>query len=70
MTKRLKMVIRLAGDMVIALDAKSNQSPVHQGHYKDVWRKILRDADANTKFFQEDSAGNLVRVSQKEWGRK
>lgn len=70
MHPHLKTVIKLAGDMVIALDIKNQQSAAHQGYYKDVRHKILRDSSEKTKFYQEDLAGNLVRVSQKEWGRK
>lgn len=67
--KSLKMVFKLSGNMVVALDASSQQSPAHQGHYRDVKQKILRDADEKTRFFQEDAAGDLVRVTKKQWGQ-
>jgi hypothetical protein len=70
MAHRLRMVIKLAGDMVIAIGQDGRQSPSHQGPFADVKLKIVHDANDKTKFFQEDAAGDLVRVSKEQWGRK
>lgn len=63
-----KTAIRLQNDMVMVFDEEGEQVPEYQGQYRDVKRRILRDAMPGTVFAHWfDCAAGQTVVPGENW---
>ncbi len=64
----IKSVIRCPSDMVLVFDEDDEQVPEYQGEYREVKKRLLRDAPPAALFGHWfDCEADVKTVSREEW---